>query len=198
MVGFLKTLADNASGLSVAGGIASGIANFIGAREQRDAINRAAGITQDQFDTIRADAEPFRIAGTSALAQLLAENIGPLEETPDFQFIRDQGLDTIDRGAAAIGKSLSGETLRDFARFNTGLASQHAGNRRQTLASIAGFGPGAVSTTAGAGLTTGGNLANLALGRGDANASSFAAPVNAFSSTVEDLVGQAALRGHFR
>lgn len=192
---FLETISRLAPTLTAAGGVVSGVANFLGAREQGRAVDRATGITQGQFDQIRADAEPFRQAGLTALSRLLAENIGPLEETPDFQFIRDQGQQAIDRSLAARGKRLSGQGVREGIDFATGLANQQAGNRRATLASIAGFGPGATSTTANAGLATGGRLANLALAGGDARASSFAAPVNAFSSTLENLISQAALRG---
>lgn len=206
-MGFLETIAKIAPVLSVIGGVASGFANRSAAREQTRAIDRASGITQAQFaqiradaEQIRADAEPFRLAGLSALERLLGENIGPLEETPDFRFIRDQGQQAINRSLAARGKRLSGQGVKEGIEFATGLASQQAGNRRQTLASIAGFGPGAIGTTgttANAGLVTGGRLAQLALGAGDARASSFAAPVNAFSSTIEDLIGQAALSGAF-
>ena len=197
MVGFLETIAKAGPLLSIGGGVASAIANRGAAREQGRAIDRASGVTERQFQQIRRDAEPFRLAGLSALERLLGENIGPLEETPDFRFIRDQGQRAIDRSLAARGKRLSGQGVQEGIEFATGLASQQAGNRRQTLASIAGFGPGATSTTAGAGLATGGRLANLALDRGDVRASSFAAPVNAFSRTVEDLITQAALRGIF-
>lgn len=195
---FLDTISKLAPGLSAIGGAASGVANFLGAREQGKAIDRASGITQRQFDQIRADNEPFRQAGVSALERLLAENIGPLEETPDFQFIRDQGQDAIDRSLAARGKRLSGQGVEEGVRFATGLANQQAGNRRQTLAGIAGLGPGATSTNAQAGLQTSGQLAQLALGSGDARASSFAAPVNAFSDTINDLIGQATIRGLIR
>lgn len=194
-MGILDTISGTLPGLSVAGGVVSGLANFLAAREQGQAADRAAGISQAQLNQIRADQAPFREAGLSALSQLLAENIGPLEETPDFRFIRDQGETAIGRSLAARGKALSGEGVRDALRFNTGLANQQAGNRRQTLASIAGFGPGATNATSAAGIATGGQLANLALQRGSANASSFAAPANAFSGTINDLVGQATLRG---
>lgn len=196
-MGFLDTLSSLTPALTAIGGIASGVANFAGAGAQGDAAERAAGITQGQFDQIRADNEPFRQAGVSALSRLLAENIGPLEETPDFLFARDQGQQAIERSAAARGKLLSGEAVKDATRFGTGIARQAAGDRRQTLASIAGFGPGAASTTANAGIQTSGLLSGLALQQGAANASSFAAPVNAFNSTLNDLVGQAALRGKF-
>ena len=196
-MGFLDTIAKAAPGLSVVGGVASGVANLLGAREQRRAASRAAGLTERELRRIRADAAPFREIGLSSLSRLAAENLVPLEETPDFQFIREQGERALERSAAARGKLLSGEAVRDAMRFGTGLASQQAGNRRQTLATLAGFGPGATSTTAGAGLISGGRLADLALQRGAANASSFAAPVNAFSSTINDLIGQAALRGAF-
>lgn len=197
MPGFLDTIAKIAPVLSVVGGAASGLANRQAARETGRAVDRASNLTQAQFDQIRADAEPFRLAGLSALERLLSENIGPLEETPDFRFIRDEGQRAIDRSLAARGKRLSGQGVREGIEFATGLAGQQAANRRQTLASIAGFGPGATSTTAGAGLVSGGRLAQLALDRGDARASSFAAPVNAFNRTVEDLIAQAALRGAF-
>ena len=193
----LDFISDNADAFTVIGGVASGVANLLGANAQADAISDAAGITQSQFDQIRADNEPFRLAGVTALERLLAENIGPLEETPDFLFQRDQGEQAIRRSLGARGKRLSGQAAQEAGNFATNLARRFTNDRNQTLASIAGFGPGAVSTTSGAGLQTGGTLANLALAGGDARASSFAAPVNAFSSTLNDLISQAALRGAF-
>lgn len=194
---FLETIAKIAPALTAVGGIASGVAGILGAREQRRAADRATGVTQAQLGQIRADTEPFRLAGITALERLLAENIGPLEETPDFRFVRDQGQQAIDRSLAARGKRLSGQGVREGIEFASGLAGQQAANRRATLAGIAGVGPGATNTLAAAGLSGAGALSNLALQRGAARASSFAAPVNAFSSTIEDLISQAALRGLF-
>lgn len=181
--------------------IASGVIGAIGANQaagaQSDAINRAAGLTQAQFDQIRADAAPFRLASQSAIERLLAENIGPLEETPGFLFARQQGENAINRTASARGKLLSGQTIRDFGRFNQNLAQQHGANRNNILSTIAGFGPVTTNTTAQAGTQAGGTLANLALQGGNATASSFLGPIAAGNNVLEQLVTQAALSGAF-
>lgn len=194
---FLNLVAKAAPYATLASGVVSGIASNRAAKEQGRAIDRATGLTERQFEQIRQDQEPFRLAGVSALERLLSENIGPLEETPDFRFARDQGLDAIGRMGSARGKRFSGQQFRGAADYATNIARQYAGDRRNVLSSIAGYGPVATGTTANAGMATGNTLANLALQRGDARTSSFAGPVNAFNSTLEDLITQAAINGKF-
>lgn len=196
-MGFLDVVADFAPIATIVSGAIGAIGANQAAGAQTDAINRAAGLTQAQFDQIRADAEPFRLAAQSAIERLLAENIGPLQESPDFQFAQQQGENAINRTASARGKLLSGQTLRDFADFNQRLAGRFAGDRRNVLSTIAGFGPVTTSTTAQAGTQAGGTLANLALQRGDATASSFLGPIAAGNNVLEQLVSQAALSGAF-
>jgi len=57
-----------------------------------------------------------------------APNLAELEGTPGYQFARDQGLQAIDRSAAAKGTLLTGGTLKDLAGFAGGIASQNYNN----------------------------------------------------------------------
>lgn len=65
---------------------------------------------------------------------------GGFEQDPGYAFRQSEGERAINRSAAARGGRLGGSTLKDLARFNSGLASQEFANfaaRRQQEAGLA-------------------------------------------------------------
>ncbi len=54
-----------------------------------------------------------------------------LEATPGYQFIHDQGLESVQNSAAARGLGTSGAALKGAAEFATGLASTTLGQQQQ-------------------------------------------------------------------
>lgn len=105
-----------------------------------------------------------------------------INNNPGVQFVRDQGEEALARRQAATGLSQSGAGLKDFAEFNQGLASTNFQNLvLNPLFQLAGFGPQANSQAAAGVQNTGANLSQLALGQGNARASTFQNIGNAVS-----------------
>lgn len=130
----------------VSGGL--GIASaFMGADASRDAADtqataarEAAASTERRYQQTRQDLLPFISGGYDAsniLRQLTGANPGgnpllapltraytgaDLENTPGYQFTRDQGLKSLYNGYAARGLGNSSAALKGAARYTTGLA----------------------------------------------------------------------------
>lgn len=93
-------------------------------------------------------------AGNDALYNLINDP-SSVSSTPGYQFTRDQGIQAIDRSAAARGMLGSGRTSKDLMRFGTGLADQTYGNVFQRLLAAGQYGQGALgaqNATVGQGL----------------------------------------------
>jgi hypothetical protein len=97
-------------------------------------------------DEASAELEAYAGLGTGSLAKLayglgfdvpgfdttglqrgsLLKNFDEAEfrKDPGYEFVRDEGLRGIERGASARGSVLSGRTLKALTRFNQGLADQ--------------------------------------------------------------------------
>lgn len=104
----------------------------------------------------------------SALQNLLA-NPDSVRGLPGYQFAQDQGVQALDRSAAARGMLGSGRQSKDLLRFGTGLADQTYGNQLQRLMAASGQGQGALTAqnqTTGQGLQ--GQLATRQAGFGGA------------------------------
>lgn len=175
--------------------IATGIGGILGARSagraadaNTDAANRAAGLSERQFDITRADLAPFREQGVNALNQFAADNLGPLEETPEFRFALEQGVNALDRSAAARGKLLSGQQVKAVQRFGTGLGNQFAGQQQNRLAALAGIGQTATANTGQFGANASSNIGNALLAGGDARASGFVGQSNAINDSINNLL----------
>lgn len=143
---------------------------------QREALEKSLAFQQRQFDTVRADQEPWRATGVGALEQLrgLADfdptpTAASVMAEPGYQFGLNQGRDVIEGSAAARGGLYSGRALKELTqfgndygttRFNDAFNRQQAafGNRWGRLAGLAGIGQGATQQVNAAGM----NLANNA------------------------------------
>lgn len=115
------------------------------------------------------------------------------QANPGYQFSLDQGLQAIDRGAAAKGLNTSGNLLTAEQQYGTGLANQNYQQYVQNLSPFLGQqtsaagGIATVDTGQGNALNTSygnqGNLAfNTATGVGNAQAASDIASQNASNS----------------
>lgn len=146
-----------------------------GAIEMLDMLNRAGrSDLADQYakgleqaaagaETASGFMQPFQQAGQTALQQQLALSgaLGPeafqqaYQESPQIQFLREQGEQGVMRNAAAIGGLGGGNVQKELSRFNQGLASQGLQQQIQNMAGLASQGQQASGT-----------LANIATGLG--------------------------------
>ncbi|MGI9485412.1 MAG: hypothetical protein ACR2RF_05930 [Geminicoccaceae bacterium] len=186
--------------------IASVAAPLVGGLLGRQAAGRAAdaqtaasgaaiGEQRRQFDLIRSDLAPFREQGVNALNQFAASVLGPLEETPAFQFTRDQGLKAIDQLAGARGKAFSGENIRGAKQFASGLASQEINNQLNRLAGLAGIGQTSTAQGGAFGAGSANAISQLLGEQGAARASGFVGQQNAISDSINNALLFGALRG---
>ena len=123
----------------LAGSVMSSNAASDAASTQANAANRAADMTQANYQQTRADLSPYRDAGTNALATLQAQlpqltsqyapafswnpTQAQIEATPGYQFTRDQGLKAVQNSASAKGLGVSGAAMKAAADYSTGLAN---------------------------------------------------------------------------
>jgi hypothetical protein len=95
-------------------------------------------------------------------------------QTPDFLVRQREGIQGLDRGAAARGRLFSGGADADRMRFSADLGAQGFGSYLNTLMGIAGLGTSANQTVGGAGQTFGSGIANASQNAGDHRASGYA------------------------
>lgn len=112
--------AVGAIGGAIIGGISSDRASKRAARGTRRAtraqermFDRQLEFLREGRETARADLQPFREAGVSALGQFqeILRDPSALAEDPGLQFLQQQGQRQVESSGAARGMQLSGRTL---------------------------------------------------------------------------------------
>lgn len=157
----------------------------------------------------RADNEPWRLAGVSALNKLtgMSDFTGAtLQSEPGYAFGLSEGMKGLTNSAAARGGLLSGAALKAASKFNqdyAGTKYNEAFNRDATnknrLASLAGVGQTSASQNASGALAMGNNIGNMymntantignnMIGAGNARASSYLAQSNALTGALNQGV----------
>lgn len=160
---------------------------------QKSASKKSLAEQARQFDLSRADQMPWLQAGTSALGQqqaLMNGDFSKFYSSPDYQFALDQGMQGLDRSAAARGKLFSGGYGQDLTKYAQGMATQNYNNYYDKLAGMSRTGSN-TATNLG---SLGQNYAN-AYGReqqkiGDARASAYQGYYNAYKG-LEDSIFKA-------
>lgn len=147
--------------------IMQGTQTGIGALQQ--ALGGARADIESGFQRAEGMFDPYAQAGGQALQQQLALSgaLGPeafqqaYQESPQMQFLREQGERAALRTAAARGGVGGGNVMKELARYGTGLASQDLQNQIGNLQALSAQGLGARGSAAN--IATGGaqQLANL-------------------------------------
>ncbi len=151
------------------------------AETQAGAQVYAADIQREQYEQTREDQEPWRIAGQNALQtiedfpefEFTAENFNQFKD-PSYDFRMQEGINALDRSAAARGRVLSGAQARAVTRYGSNLASQEYGNAfnralttyQQNLGtqqSLAGIGQSATNVVSQAGQQMAANIGSGAI-----------------------------------
>jgi hypothetical protein len=153
------------------------------AKAQQKGADAATAEQARQFDQSRADQQPWLQAGQQALTQQQALNSGDFSsfyQSPDYAFARDQGLQSLERGAAARGGFMGGGADADRMNFASGLASQNYGNFYNRLAGMSNTGQGTATNLGNLGANYANNMGNLAINQGGARASSYQQKANMY------------------
>lgn len=130
-------------------------------RAQKKAANAAqnaadASNAQQQliYENARGDLKPYQdlgLTGIAGLNALAAGDYSGFQNSPDYQFALQQGLQGVDRSAASRGALYSGGQLADLNNYAQGMASQNLGTYRNFLTGLAGMGQNASGMIAGVG-----------------------------------------------
>lgn len=204
-----------AGGAALVGGAVSSNSSKKAAKTQAESTDKASQMQWDMYDQTRKDLDPYRLAGTNALSQLSSASTSTdrytgtpfnFEESPSYQFRKQQGLDGIQSQAAAGGGLLSGATLKALNSYNSNLASQEhqqafnnwqsednnaysryttdQNNRFNRLSTLAGMGQNAAAQQGNAGMQTGQAVANNTMAGADALAAGQVASSNAWADSL--------------
>jgi hypothetical protein len=171
--------------------------------KQQKAYGDLLGYGDEYASNMSSLYQPYANTGAeanSALARLLADP-SSLRSLPGYQFAQEEGVQALDRSAAARGMLGSGRQSKDLLRFGTGLADQTYGNQFARLMSGAGLGMNATQGQAqglqgqlGARQTAYGGMMNAAgtIGQGDiAAANARSAGIQNLFNTGANLAGKA-------
>lgn len=131
-------------GAILGGSLLSGV---LGADSSRSAANTAADASKNaaatqlqMFNTTQSNLQPYMQAGTIPLQQLgqqfgTAQSPGnqpfgmqQFQQSPAYQFNLEQGMNAINKGAAARGNYYAPQTLQDMGKFAQGTASNEFQN----------------------------------------------------------------------
>lgn len=113
--------------------------------------------------------------------------MGALEQTPGYQFRLKEGMDAIQRSAAAKGTLLTGGALKELASFGQGLASTEFGNEWDRQMGLAGLGFNAAAAQGAYGSSFGNQLTDLTTGAGNAQAAGTAGAGNVWGNALGNL-----------
>lgn len=185
----------------VGGDLLSTGAQLYGANKAAGAMQNATTQANDlqryTYDTTRADNAPALAARNSALSQMqaLLKDPSTLTQQPGYQFGIDQGLKTLNSGAAARGMSQAGGTDKARIRYGqdyAGTKLDASFNRLSSLASAGQPGAGQIgAATANYGNNVGANTMN----QGDANAMKYLVGGNAAGTAINGLTAYGQSKG---
>lgn len=197
------------AGAQLLGSFLSSDASSNAADTQAAAADRAAQISERQYQQTREDMAPWRQAGQAALGQITAGTaaggdfardftLADFHADPGYEFRRSQGMRGLEGSAAARGGLLNGGTLKALDRYNQDYASgeyQNAYNRFNNdraqrfnrLASVAGIGQTATRDVANLGAANASEVGNYATQGANARASGYIGAANALGSGLSTL-----------
>jgi len=188
------------AGATVAGSLIGANAASSGAQTQANAANRAADISNAQFETTNAQQAPWREAGVTALNKLLPLSMDyqPFEYNamtadPGYQFRLSEGQRAMGHQAGARGGLVSGTSLKAMQEYSQNSASNeynNAFNRYQTerqarlgpLQSLANVGQTSANLTGQLGAQNAANVGNMLTSGAAASAAGQVGGANAINS----------------
>jgi hypothetical protein len=183
------------------------VLSFVGGQKQANTVKDARADAINEMrqarDTARTDLSPWRTTGQNALlnvgnlsgangADAAQQAMGGFQTSPGYQFQLQEGLNSIDAGAAARGMLASGQTQKAEMQYAQGLASQDFGNYYNRLLGISTQGLQAAGTQANASMNAGNNIAETQTSAGTALANIYGNMYkgvgNGINSTANDLM----------
>jgi hypothetical protein len=194
---------------AVAAAVIGGAASMSAADKQAKAAQAAGGLSQAQYDQIRADLTPYREGGKVALSELqgrMPELLQPFgreqfQESPAYQFNLEQGTKALEKAAAKRGTYYAPATLQDIGKYSQGVASNefqnafgnyqtNMGNIWNRLYGLTGMGQSAANQTGAFGQNAANTQGGLMTDAGAARAAGTVGAANAFTGAYNDYQNQ--------
>lgn len=189
------------AGAIVASSVLGSNAASDAASTQAAASDRAAALTNDQFQQTRQDQMPWLKAGERALGKLEGAvdytpfGMDQFNADPGYAFRLKEGQKALDAQAAARGGLISGNALRAAVGYGQEMGSQeyqNAFNRYQTerasklapLQSLAGVGQTTAANLGATGAANANAVGNYLTGGAAANAAGQVGAANAITNGV--------------
>lgn len=166
------------------------------ANAQESAAQQAIDQTNQNYDRTATNLNPYIDSGKNALGSINALNSGDYSSfhaSPDYQFTLNQGLQGLDRSAAARGSLYSGGHSADTLGYAEGLADQNYNSYYSKLANLAGMGQSAASNLGSVGTGNAAAVGNYLTNSENAAANGAINTANANSnlgSQLAQLAGQ--------
>lgn len=197
------------AGGAIVGGLVTSDASRRAANKQADAASQANQLAAEQYQQTRTDLMPWMRAGQQALPQLQAGTqpggwavqpfgLQQFHQSPAYQFNLQQGMQAIDKAAAARGNYYAPATLEDVAKFSQGLVSneymnaynmynQDVNNQWGRLFALSGSGQAAANQTGAFGANATNIMGQNTIGAGNAQAAGTIGQANAITGSMGDI-----------
>lgn len=164
-----------------------------GEREQISYPVKEEVFDEEAYNRALADWEATGVRQPGLIEQGPGEFVG----SPGYEFRFGEGMKAIERGASARGGVLSGATQKALVRYGQEYATSEYDKfinryyaKMNPLLATAGMAP--LSTVGQTGAGVGGNLANIALGRGQTQATGYINRANIFGNVAQQGTNLAA------
>lgn len=161
-------------------------------KAQQNGANQAAQASEQNYQRTSDNLTPYITAGGSALSQMQHLNAGDYSSftaSPDYQFSMSQGLQGLDRSAAARGSLYSGGHSADVMNYAQGLASQNYNDYYSRLSGLANNGQNAATNLGSVGTGNAAAIGTAATNAGNAQANGYINNANSNSQMAGSLAG---------
>lgn len=117
-------------------------------------------------------------------APMQEDRYGGFYASPGYQFRMDEGLNALDKSAAARGRLRSGGQNKAITRYAQGIAADEFGSYTNRLAQIAGLGQGSASQSASQAIQSGQIIGNSMSNLGATRASGYLNTANTIGNVA--------------
>lgn len=185
------------AGATIVGGVMANNAANKATNAQERSAQMAIDQSNQNYQRTAGNLNPYIDAGSSALAGLQKLNSGnysSFNASPDYQFSLNQGLQGLDRSAAARGSLYSGGQNADILKYAQGLASQNYGNYYSRLSDLSKLGSDAATNLGSIGTGNAAHIGDYLTNSGNAAASG---ALNSATINSSALSGLASAFGNY-
>lgn len=184
-------------GGSIIGGVLQSRSAGKAVDAQTQASDKANELQRYMFDTQRADTQPYRDAGTSALTQIqkLLKDPRSVTKDPGYLFGLGEGRNALENSATARGMTYSGAQAKALQRFGNDYASSKIDQTYNRLSNLAGIGQ--VGVNPGPGMNYANQVGQNMLGVGNAQGAGAIARGSAYGNALNSGLAYGDRNGWF-